>query len=130
MPRKQSQSEGACYLEFVCQDNTAHVVSPQAELMLPLLHFRLKLLEQFLKQKRADGERSTAVPAEAHRFAEGGGPQRASWKMWSTVGLGPVIPDEGHRTACVFTPGVGLSVFFCDPVGFCSAQIEQLANPK
>lgn len=72
MPRKQSQSEGACYLEFVCQDNTAHVVSPQAELMLPLLQFRLKLLEQLLKQKRADGERSTVGLAEAHRLAEGG----------------------------------------------------------
>lgn len=27
------------------------------------------------------------------------------------MGLGPVIPNEGHRTACVFTPGVGFSVF-------------------
>lgn len=63
---------GARYLEFVCQDNTAHAVSPQAELMLPLLHFRLKLLEQLLEQKRAAGERSIVGPAEAHRLAEGG----------------------------------------------------------
>lgn len=27
------------------------------------------------------------------------------------MGLGPVTPDEEHRRACVFTPGVGLSVF-------------------
>lgn len=111
MPRKQSQSEGACYLEFVCQDNTAHVVSPQAELMLPLLHFRLKLLEQLLKQKRADVKGAQRGRQRPTGSLSGGGLQRASWKMWSTVGLGPVIPDEGHRTACVFTPGVGLSVF-------------------
>ena len=45
--------------------------------------------------------------AEAHRLAEGG--RDAEGLMEDAVNGG--IEAEGHRRACVFTPGVGLSVF-------------------
>jgi hypothetical protein len=41
----------ASYLELMCQDYVAHVVSPQLELMLSSLHFRFKLQQQLLGQK-------------------------------------------------------------------------------
>lgn len=75
--------------------------------MLPLLHFRLKLLEQLLEQKRAAGERSTVGLAEVHRLAEGG--RDTEGLMEDAVNGG--TEAEGHQRACVFTPGVGLSVF-------------------
>lgn len=95
------------YLQLLRQGGVAHAVGLQPEAALPLLHFRFKLLQQFLQQEGLRVKEGSGGPAETLVAGASPAPRRtASQGRTTSLRLGGLSASSHWGRVSVLLPAV------------------------